>query len=578
MIIDSAGARLIRIDKSLVPSSIGNDVITSAGVIEGERGLINQVYAISDPYLRERIFGKKNSRKYGSTQNELDVVLGTGTRVLVVRAGNPVWTLSGFDVVVTKPNSTEITYVDGEVSTVAGQTPSVIKFAEADFTDPPMPQPAATFIQANITNFADPSIFCRFFFKGEGSWNKGCKIKFSSFIDDLYTKGDHYFLSKINIYPPNNEPSEEFIVALSNKWKSSTGASLYIGDVLLNSKYISVIMNTNWNGADDLFALFPSWVTPMSGQTDNEIIIIDCFLGSAIGRAPVGEYLTAIKKVSDFPDLFNVYLFLNFNGMIDFGSFCAITSLATAPNGERALGITSTSLSDGTLPLDIPTMTGKRAGTGTAPFYQGSYTFTCIETDWCFTFEQESGFQILTSLVPYRAIDIITNASNKELWYAPAGYLRGNVIGSSGMARTWKPIDRRALRDLQFNTIKSDTKGIVFWSQKTLQTLNTAYQNIHVILAFISISRAVQSDADSYSFEFNDDETVKNLVRGLQNLADQFVLGKAAEEIVVDSKENIIGSEEIKIRWNMRYKGVAEWITISVIAYPSTQSLSVSMS
>lgn len=534
MIQDSAGARLLRIDKSLVPSEIGNDLILMAGVVNAERGLMNKVYRLYSPYDRLRIFGKKNANKYGSTLNELDVALNTGSPVLAVRVGQDGSYLTNVDLIF---SGTDISLSQKSVVT-----------------------------QQNMSVFLDISEdkhFCRFVFKGEGDWNNGYKIDIKpASTKDLYMKDDHEYLAEITITPNNpSEVIEKFIVAPTNEWKNGAGISLEISSVLEQSRYIFCIVNTN-PGALDL-------MDSVKLADPSTVTINPTHLGYSALPSPA-DYTKAIKLVSDFPDLYDVYLFLNFGGKILYLEFVKITN--EGQSKDRALGITATIIDDGTKTVDISTFEGYRTNK-----YSGKYDFTCMETDWCYTFEEETGNYVATSLVSYRAKDIVANANNKQLWFAPAGYLRGNIIGTNGMCRKWNPSERRSLRDLQFNVVKSDRKGIVFWSQKTLNTLNTAYQNIHVILSFCSMSRAITEYADGYAFEFNDKETIDTLVQALQNLADQFVIGKAAEQIIVDSAENIIGSEEIKIRWNIRYKGVAEWITISVIAYPSTQDLAISM-
>lgn len=525
-IVDNAGVFLQRVDKSQSPASLVPDALHCAFAISAERGFINQVYVINDSKTREDVFGKKNFRKYGTSQHDLDKYLEARNPSFVVRAGDDTWANAGMRI-----------SIAAAVVTVA----------------------AGGVTQAQIGSYTGNELI-QIFAMGEGEWGNNIKVTCTANTKDQFVEGDKDRLSVLTIIV-NAIVEETWTISPFDGDLDDNGSSLFITDVLKASDWITADVKDG-DIEDDLVQLAWTQTTLTGGNTL-----------AVINKA---FYFTAIKLILEFPDRYDAFLACNAGYEMDLADFSSALD-----NNGRVFGLSSANRADALDPsLSANDFVISRAaghGGNANGEYPANNSFLAIYPQWVLTLDTDASQDIFISSAGYAANVIAAQSNNGQLFFAPAGPIRGNLPGAKNTSRNWEGADRVTLVSGQWNPIRVNTSGIMFWEEVTSQTLQTEFSNIHVGLAFIAFARAIPTTVESFLFEFNDQETVDAIVTRLQDLADRFVDAKAAEEIQVNSNNNVIGSPDILINWEWRPKGVARKIIVRVVAHPATQELSISL-
>lgn len=422
-------------------------------------------------------------------------------------------------------------------------------------------------IQAALTTYVGDE-FAHLLAKGEGTWGNNISIEITPFTVDKYNveysdagvklTGDGTRGSTVEIFY-NDLLKETFDVSMRLTDVDNTGASIYAIEKFKASDYVAIYVKEDYE-------LEPQLQTRGIKGTVTEL---HDFAGGLLGAVIASNFLSAFKLIIDYPNAYDVFLALNAGCEIAHVDF----DTAVTANG-RCFGIsaaTKVKALDNTITATVWATT-ERAGD-----YVGNNFLVSIFNQWVLTLEAESGQDIYISPVGYAARVIGVQSAQGQLPYAPAGYRRGNLVGAKGLSRDWTPTERVTLVTAQWNPIKSDRYGTVFWDEWTTQTYRTAFSNAHVALSYLAQMRGIENTLRGFEFEFNDRATVDQAMSILQDLADAYVREKYAEEILVDDKDNVIGSDQVRIRWNIRFKEAARTFVIDVVAYPSTKELSVSM-
>lgn len=203
--------------------------------------------------------------------------------------------------------------------------------------------------------------------------------------------------------------------------------------------------------------------------------------------------------------------------------------------------------------------------------------FLAMYWQWLSVSEKSTNKYVFISPASFVAKVIGDNTANGNYPRPPAGYNYGKITGYNEISSTINGIQRKKLVKFKINPIKSDSKGTVFWDQLDTQAGKSALSDLHVILSFLAIKFGIIDTYTGFEFEFNDDDTIKTMTRLLTALSNTLIANKYAEEISVDSSQNVLGSDEIILALHVRFKGVARIITVNIVAHPSNQSLAVSL-
>jgi len=576
MLNDNAGISLNRVDKSQVAVSVSSLSFVAAFAVEAERGFINKAYFIKDSYDRLNCFGAKDFRKYGTSLHSLDKYLEARCPAYVVRAGDPTWKVASLLISEsTDPDaySAETTYAEGDKVTYNNvvyislqddntghdpdESPEYWELSAKDLTTEASGQ-----LQSALEVFSDTTEIARIFAMGEGAWGNNISVEGLPFKADVYRPGDRTRLSTINVYYGTSRV-ESFIVSTSTSDTDEKGAPLYFETVLQKSLYIAIKDNSEGatKKATDPALVFAK--TALSG-------------GTVLTKPTQAQFKTALAVILNYPEVYDVIIAVNAGAEIDHPDFVSLVS-----SNVRCAGISCAKKADA-LSITPSANEWVQSRGGPTDNIIGSYSSTeftsCLFNQWVLTQEIESGLDIYIDPACYFAKNVALQALNDQFWYAPAGPRRGGLSGAKGLSRIWTGPERKILVTGQWNPIKADKDGFMFWDELTNQVYKSAYSNLHVVFAYLSMIRTIPESLKSFSFEFNDQDTIDAMIDILNDLASQYTgRNKGAEQIIVDDANNVIGSDVIKLRWNVRFKEVGREISIDIIAYPSNQSLEVSM-
>jgi len=118
-----------------------------------------------------------------------------------------------------------------------------------------------------------------------------------------------------------------------------------------------------------------------------------------------------------------------------------------------------------------------------------------------------------------------------EPWFAPAGMIRGRLLGVDKLAISPDFGYRDILYKNGINPIVSfKGEGIYIWGQKTLQSRPSAFDRINVRRLFIVLEKAIATAAKQFVFEQNDEFTQKLL----KNVINPFLADVKGRRGIVD--------------------------------------------
>ena len=111
---------------------------------------------------------------------------------------------------------------------------------------------------------------------------------------------------------------------------------------------------------------------------------------------------------------------------------------------------------------------------------------------------------------------MVRTDTNRDPWYSPAGFNRGNIKNVVKLAYNPNKAERDELYKAGVNPVVSfPGQGTVLFGDKTLLSQPSAFDRINVRRLFIVLEKAIAVAAQSSLFEFNDEFTrqqFRNLV------------------------------------------------------------------
>ncbi|MCP4124975.1 MAG: hypothetical protein GY751_24805, partial [Bacteroidetes bacterium] len=98
--------------------------------------------------------------------------------------------------------------------------------------------------------------------------------------------------------------------------------------------------------------------------------------------------------------------------------------------------------------------------------------------------------------------------NNRDAWWSPAGYNRGQVKSVVKLAYNPQKAHRDALYQKQINPVVTfPGQGTILFGDKTQQTRPSAFDRLNVRRLFIVLEKAIATAAKFSLFEFNDEFT-----------------------------------------------------------------------
>ena len=143
---------------------------------------------------------------------------------------------------------------------------------------------------------------------------------------------------------------------------------------------------------------------------------------------------------------------------------------------------------------------------GDKPDLLNSYGF--MDSGWKKMYDKYNDTWVNVPLNGDMAGLCVATDNNREPWYSPAGFNRGQIRNCAGLLFDPNKSSRDTLYKNNVNPVASfPGEGYVLFGDKTLQTKPSAFDRLNVRRLFIVIEKAISSASKYSLFEFNDEFT-----------------------------------------------------------------------
>jgi phage tail sheath protein FI len=204
---------------------------------------------------------------------------------------------------------------------------------------------------------------------------------------------------------------------------------------------------------------------------------------------------------------------------------------------------------------------------------------------WVKIFDQFNGGELFTPPSGHVAGVFARTERVTEMWFAPAGLNRGQLIQALGLEIDLTRGERDALYGLNnaVNPIANfPQQGLFVWGQRTLQRKDSALDRVNVRMLLIAIKKALAGPnglLNFYIFEPNDKTTrasVTSVVEGYMNDI-QARRGVTGYKVICDETNNTpqrIDRNELWVSLLIKPTRVAEFIVLNIAILRTDQSFS----
>ena len=145
-----------------------------------------------------------------------------------------------------------------------------------------------------------------------------------------------------------------------------------------------------------------------------------------------------------------------------------------------------------------------------------SSSYAVIDSGYKYTYDKFNDAYIHVPLNGDIAGLCARTDQNRDPWFSPAGFARGNVKNVVKLSYNPEKAERDQLYQKDINPVVTfPGKGTVLFGDKTAQGTASAFDRINVRRLFIVLEKAIATASEFALFEFNDEFTraqFKNLV------------------------------------------------------------------
>ena len=168
----------------------------------------------------------------------------------------------------------------------------------------------------------------------------------------------------------------------------------------------------------------------------------------------------------------------------------------------------------------------------------------------------------------YHIADLMTKtARDYDIFWAFAGMRRGVVSGVKDYRYRLQGGYRDQFKDNELNPILRFTNGgDLLWGNWTTQQTPSALKNIHVVLCLQYIQRTLEKNLKQYIYEFNDEYTYALIKNSVNNFLSELQAQRALESfsVGVSATDYQKRNNQCQVDINLKVTGVIEIINVSL--------------
>jgi hypothetical protein len=134
-----------------------------------------------------------------------------------------------------------------------------------------------------------------------------------------------------------------------------------------------------------------------------------------------------------------------------------------------------------------------------------SSSYAVMDSAWCYQYDKYTDNFCYLPACSHTAGIMARTDSERDAWFSPAGYNRGQILGITKLSFNPNQAQRDALYKKRVNPIVTfPGQGTVLFGDKTLLASASAFDRINVRRLFIVMEKAISTAAKFQLFEFND--------------------------------------------------------------------------
>ena len=134
-----------------------------------------------------------------------------------------------------------------------------------------------------------------------------------------------------------------------------------------------------------------------------------------------------------------------------------------------------------------------------------SSSYAVMDSAWTYQYDKYTDNYCYTPMCGHTAGIMARSDNDRDAWFSPAGYNRGQVMGITKLSFNPNQAERDELYKKRVNPIVTfPGQGTVLFGDKTLLSSASAFDRINVRRLFIVMEKAIATAAKFQLFEFND--------------------------------------------------------------------------
>jgi phage tail sheath protein FI len=320
--------------------------------------------------------------------------------------------------------------------------------------------------------------------------------------------------------------------------KADDGTSIYYKEYIYrNSKYIHWLGHPEVTVANSVWGQTVSAVKSAGATFNSPVANMDISLhGGFDGRAATGDVLGALDKFKE-PEKVDISLLfvgdccVRANNLVsDTGSWVTTVSnyaINLADYRKDCMAFVSPK-------YEAAVTNGGSASQIVTYRYDLAYSsYGFMDSGWKYQYDK---YNDVYRWVPLNA-DIaglcVRTDQNRDPWFSPAGFQRGQILNVVKLSFNPKQSERDDLYKIGVNPVVSfPGDGTLLYGDKTMMNRPSAFDRINVRRLFIVLEKAIARAAKAQLFEFNDEFTRAQFV----NLVEPFLRGIKGRRGIFDFK------------------------------------------